>query len=93
MGFGGSALALAQTLKNNAKQLAKRDKYFEKGVSPSIGNYGKIVAYKKMSPEQFKAFKLKLRQNELRRQKNLAILFGGLMLIIISILIYFLFFH
>ncbi len=93
MGFGGSALAMAQTLKNNAKQLAKRDKYFEKGVTPSIGNYGKIIDHKKMSPEQFEAFKLKLRQNELRRQKNLAIIFGSIMLVIIAVLIYFLFYH
>ena len=93
MGFGGSALAMAQTLKNDAKQLAKRDKYFEKGVAPSIGNYGKIVDYKKMSPEQFEAFKLKLKQNEIRGQKNLAIVFGGLMILIIGVLIYFLFYH
>ncbi len=92
MGFGGSALAMAQTLKNNAKQLAKRDKYFEKGVASSIGNYGKIVDYKKMTPEQFEAFKLKLRQNELKRQKRLAIIFGIIMIVVVGTLIYFLFF-
>jgi len=92
MGFGGSALAMAQTLRNNAKQLAKRDRYIEKDVASSLGNYGKIEDYKKMSPTQFREFKLKLRRNELRRQKNLAIVFGSLMLITISTLIYFLFY-
>lgn len=93
MGFGGSASAMAQTLKNNAKQLAKRDKYFEKDVASSIGDYGKIVDYKKLSPEKFEAFKQNLKKSELRRQKHLAIAFGSVMLIIIGILIYFLFYH
>ncbi len=91
MAFGGSALAMMLTLRNNAKQLAKREKYFERDVSSSNGNYGKIVDYKKMSPYQFEAFKKRLKENELRRQKNLAIVFGGVMLIIISVIIYFLF--
>ena len=43
MGFGGSALAMAQTLRNNAKQLVKRDKYFEKDITPSNSSYGKII--------------------------------------------------
>lgn len=93
MGFGGSAAAMIQSIRNNAKQLAKRDKYFEKDVTSSNGNYGKIIDHKKMSPEQFEAFKLKLRQNELRRQKNLAIVFGSIMLVIIAVLIYFLFYY
>ncbi len=93
MGFGGSAAAMVQSIRNNAKQLAKRDKYFEKDVASPNGNYGKIVDYKKMSPAQFEAFKQKLKENELRRQKNLAFVFGSVMLVIVGVLIYFLFFH
>ena len=93
MGFGGSALAMAQTLRNNAKQLVKRDKYFEKNTTPFNSNYGKIIDYKKMSPEQFEIFKYKLRQKELQRQKRLAHIFGGVMAVIVGGLIYFLFFY
>ncbi|MCB0465613.1 MAG: hypothetical protein KDC78_08060 [Aequorivita sp.] len=93
MGFGGSAAAMIQSLRNNAKQLAKRNNYFEKDVPSKYGTSTKIVDYKKMAPEQFEAFKLKLRQNELRRQKHLAIVFGSIMSIIVGVLVYFLFFH
>jgi hypothetical protein len=93
MGFGGSAAAMAQSIRNNAKQLAKRNNYFEKGVSSKYGTSTKIVDYKKMSPAQFVAFKQKLKENELRRQKKLVIVFGSVMLAIIGILIYFLFYH
>jgi|GEM_PF-1021552 len=93
MGFGGSALAMAQTLRNNAKQLVKRDKYFEKNITPSNSNYGKIIDYKKMSPEQFATFKQKLRQTEIERQKRLVLVFGSVMVVIVGILIYFLFFY
>jgi uncharacterized protein with NAD-binding domain and iron-sulfur cluster len=93
MGFGGSALAMMQTLRNNAKQLAKRNNYFEKGVPSKYGNAGKIVDYRKMTPEQFQAFKRKLKENELRRQKHLVIVFGGVMLVVVGVICYFLFFH
>ena len=93
MGFGGSALAMMQTLRNNAKQLAKRERYFDKKVDSLDNGYGKIVDHKKMSPEQFEVFKQKLKQNEIRRQKHLAIVFGSIMLVIIGVLIYFLFYY
>jgi len=54
MGFGGSALAMAQTLRNNAKQLVKRDKYFEKDITPSNSSYGKIIDIKKCRPSSLK---------------------------------------
>ena len=93
MGFGGSAAAMVQSIRNNAKQLAKRNNYFEKDVASKYGTSTKIIDYKKMSPAQFEAFKQKLKEDELRRQKNLAIVFGSVMLVIIGVLIYFLFFH
>ncbi|MAP81378.1 MAG: hypothetical protein CL526_09850 [Aequorivita sp.] len=93
MGFGGSAAAMVQSIRNNAKQLAKRNNYFEKDVDSKYGTSTKIVDYKKMSPAQFEAFKQKLKENELRRQKNLAIVFGSVMLIIVGVIIYFLFYH
>tara|TARA_R110002050_G_scaffold38162_3_gene94548 strand:- start:988 stop:1269 length:282 start_codon:yes stop_codon:yes gene_type:complete len=93
MGFGGSAAAMIQTIRNNANQLAKRKKYFDKDVASNYGTSTKLVDHKKMSPAQFVAFKQKLKENEKRRQKNLAFVFGSLMLVIISIIIYFLFYH
>jgi hypothetical protein len=93
MGFGGSAAAMIQSIRNNAKQLAKRNNYFEKDVASKYGTSTKIVDYKKMSPAQFEAFKQKLKENELRRQKHLAVVFGSIMLVIICALIYFLFYH
>ncbi len=93
MGFGGSALAMAQTLKNNAKQIAKRDNYFKRDVASNYKKSPKIVDYKNMSPAQFSAFQQRLKENEIRRQKNLGIVFGSVMLLIIGVLIYFLFFN
>ena len=46
-----------------------------------------------MSPAQFEAFKRKLKEKELRRQKQLVVVFGSVMLVIICVLIYFLFYH
>jgi len=46
-----------------------------------------------MSPAQFTAFKQKLKEAELDRQKRLAMLFGSVMLLIIGLVIYFLFYH
>jgi hypothetical protein len=93
MGFGGSAAAMIQSLRSNAKQLAKRKNYFEKNPASKYGTSTKIVDYKKMSPAQFAAFKQKLKENELRRQKRLAFIFGSAMLVIVSVIIYFLFYH
>ncbi|MEH6765076.1 hypothetical protein [Aequorivita antarctica] len=93
MGFGGSAAAMIQSIRYNAKQLAKRNNYFEKDVASKYGTSTKIVDYKKMSPAQFVAFKQKLKQNEVSRQKRLTIVFGGVMVVILGVLIYFLFYH
>ena len=91
MSFGGSALAMMQTLKNNAKQLAKRKGYFDKN-KPSYSTYGKFVDHKKMSPEDFEAFKLKLKKNELRRQIKLGVVSGIAVIIIVSTVVYFLYY-
>ena len=93
MGFGGSAAAMLQSIRNNAKLLAKRNNYFEKGVAKKYGTSTKIIDYKKLSPAQFKAFKHKLKESEIRRQKTLAMIFGSVMLVIISGFVYLLFFY
>ncbi|MCG2417857.1 hypothetical protein K8089_02400 [Aequorivita sp. F47161] len=93
MGFGGSAAAMIQSIRSNAKQLAKRNNYFEKNPASKYGTSTKVVDYKKMSPAQFAAFKQKLKESELRRQKNVAIVFSSVMLVIVGALIYFLFFY
>lgn len=93
MGFGGSAAAMVQSIRNNAKQLAKRNNYFEKDVLSKYGTPAKVVDHKKMSPEQFEAFKKEIKQKELGRQKKLALIFGSIMLVIIGGIYYFLFLH
>ncbi len=93
MGFGGSAAAMVQSIRNNAKLLAKRNNYFEKGLAKKYKTSTKIIDYKKLSPAQFEAFKQKLKEDESRRQKKLAIVFGSVMLVIISGFVYLLFFH
>lgn len=92
MGFGGSAAAMIQSIRNNAKQLAERQSYFEKDVETRYKYSPKIVDYKKMSSAQFATFKQKLKENEHRRQRNLTIVFGIIMLVIVAATIYFLFF-
>lgn len=93
MGFGGSAAAMLQSLRNNAKQLAKRKKYFEKEVPAALKEHIKFTDYKKMPPAEFEAFKKKLKENELNRQKRLFFVFGGIMIVIIGAISYFLFFY
>ena len=73
--------------------LLKRNNYFEKGVAEKYGTSNKIIDYKKLSPAQFEAFKHKLKESELRRQKTLAMIFGSVMLVIISGFVYLLFFY
>lgn len=91
MGFGSSGMI--QSIRNNAKQLVKRKSYFEKDIDSKSSNSKKIVDHKKMSPAQFVAFKQQLKENELRRQKRLIVIFGGVMTIILSAIIYFLFYY
>ncbi|WP_026449699.1 hypothetical protein [Aequorivita capsosiphonis] len=89
-GGAGHIFSMIASLKNNKRN---RKNLFDKNVHEQNEAYGKITDYKKMSPAQFEAFKQKLKENELRRQKNLTIVFGGIMIVIIGVLIYFLFFH
>ncbi|HBY66992.1 MAG: hypothetical protein CMC07_04585 [Flavobacteriaceae bacterium] len=91
MGFGGSALAMMQTLKNNAKQLAKRKRYFDKNKA-SYSTYGKFVDHKKMSPEQFATFQKQLKENNANNRRRLLLVFSAVMLLILAVIIYFLYF-
>lgn len=91
-GFSGSAAAMIQSLRNNKKQLTKRDSYFDKNIEHSEGVYGKFVDNKRMSPKEFKAFQEKLRIEELSRQRKLYIIFGIFMFFITAIVFYLMFF-
>ena len=93
MGFGGSASAMVQSIRNNAKLLDKINNYYEKSVAKKYGTSNKIIDYKKLSPAQFEALKHKFNESELRRQKTLAMIFGSAMLVIISGFVYLLFFY
>lgn len=92
MGFGGSAAAMIQSLKNNRNQLRKRDKYFDKDANPMGSSYGKLEDHKKMTPYEFKAFQKKLQQNDAKRMRKLLLVFGSLMLFITAVALYLLFF-
>ncbi len=54
---GGSAAAMIQSIRYNAKQLTNRKKYFEKDAASRYRASMKVVDYKKMTPQQFEAFK------------------------------------
>jgi uridine kinase len=88
----GVVQAMIASIKNNKKQLYKRDNYFKKGQDPNFGAYGKLEDHKKMSSYEFKIFQKKLRENEAQRQRKVYFTFGSVMLVIISVLCYFLFF-
>jgi len=64
MGFGGSAAAMIQSLRNNKKQLATRERYFDKNKKQSNASYGEFVDHKKMSPYEFKSFQKQIRADE-----------------------------
>ncbi len=88
-GFSGSAAAMIQSLRNNKKQLAQRDSYFDKNKKRSKGSYGEFVDHKKMSPYEFKLFQKKLKANELSRQRRVITIFGLIMVVIIGTILYF----
>jgi Na+/phosphate symporter len=92
MGFGGSAAAMIQSLRNNKKQLRKREKYFEKDANPISHSYGKLEDHKKMTLYEFKAFQKKLQQEESRRMTRLILAFTSIMIIILVSVIYLLYF-
>jgi len=89
-GGAGHIFSMIASLKHNKRN---KKSLFDKSVDEHNENYGKIIGYKKMSPAQFEAFKRKLKEKELRRQKQLVVVFGSVMLVIICVLIYFLFYH
>jgi len=89
-GGAGHIFSMIASLKHNKRN---RKNLFDKDVDEHNENYGKIIDYKKMSPEQFEAFKQKLRQKEIERQKRLTIVFGSVMIVIVAALVYLLFFY
>jgi hypothetical protein len=89
-GGAGHIFSMIASLKHNKRN---RKNLFDKDVDEHNENYGKIIDYKKMSPEQFEAFKRKLRQKEVERQKRLTIVFGSVMVVIVAALVYLLFFY
>lgn len=89
-GGAGHIFSMIASLKHNKRN---RKNLFDKDVDEHNENYGKIIDYKKMSPEQFEAFKRKLRQKEIERQKRLTIVFGSVMIVIVAALVYLLFFY
>ncbi|UAB80323.1 hypothetical protein INR76_09355 [Marixanthomonas sp. SCSIO 43207] len=92
MGFGGSALAMIQTLKNNAKQLASRNKYFDKKTD-SQSVYGKFIDHKKMSPKEFEEFKKKLKTEASLQHKKVVITYGIVISLTVGLAVYFLYFY
>jgi hypothetical protein len=89
-GGAGHIFSMIASLKHNKRN---RKNLFDKNVEEHNENYGKIIDHRKMSPQQFEAFKLKLRKAELRRQKRLTLVFGSVMTVIVGVIIYFLFFY
>ena len=72
MGFGGSVAAMMQSLKANKAQLKNSRTYFEKDKNYAK-TYGDFVDHKKMTPDQFEAFKNKLQQEKKEHQKKVFI--------------------
>lgn len=91
MGFIGSTQGMIQSIRANRAQLNSKKKkgYFEKDVE-SVEGYGKFDDHKKMSPAQFAKFKAKVKQREAANAKRLGISFGIAVVLLISIVVYFL---
>lgn len=89
-GGAGHIFSMIASLKNNKRN---RKSLFEKDVIELNVHYGTIEDYKKLSSQEFEAFRKKLKENELNRQKRLWMVFGGIMIVIIITLSYFLFFY
>lgn len=90
MGFIGSTQAMIQSIRANRAQLKSQNQkgYFEKDVD-NVESYGKFEDHKKMTPEQFAAFKAQVKQREAENTKRLAITFGIAVVIIVSGVVYF----
>jgi len=85
--MGGSAAAMIQSIRNNKKQLIKREGYFDKKTQ-SYSSYGKLVDHKKMSPAQFSAFKQKSREDAKRLHRKQLVILGVVMSLLISGVLY-----
>ncbi|EDM43428.1 hypothetical protein SCB49_00225 [unidentified eubacterium SCB49] len=90
----GTGIWVVQAMRKHRKELNARkgDPYFEKEVSTET-MYGKFEDHKKMSPEQFNAFKVKIAQEETKRLKKLILIFGCIGLVILSGIAYVLFYY
>lgn len=89
MSFGGSVHAMIVSLKNNKR---KRTTIFEKDIIENNSAYSKFTDTKKMSPLEFKRFQEKLLKERKQSRKRFLIVFGCTMVLILSVLAYFLFY-
>lgn len=91
MGFGGSAVAMIQSIRSNKNQLSKREGYFDK-KNQSTSAYGDFKDHKKMSPAQFAAFQKKTREEAKRLQRKQYVILSITMSLLISGILYILFY-
>lgn len=89
MGFGGSVHAMITSLKNNK---IKRTTLFEKNVLENNGAYKKFTDTKKMSSIEFNKFQERLKQERDQSRKRFLIVFGFAMVMVLTVLFYFLFY-
>lgn len=88
MGFGGSASAMNAIIKNNRNMLKrkKREKFKSERSDFKISqNY----QYKKASRQQILELRQKLRNENKKNQQRFYVVFGFMMVCIISFMIYF----
>lgn len=89
MSFGGSVAAMIQSLKANKRT---RTTMFEKDFEKQQTIYGKFQDHKKMSSQAFELYRKRLQLEEQNSQRKFYITFGIVMLVFLSVGIYFLFF-
>ena len=90
MGFGGAALAAITSLKNNSRR-GDRTNYFKKGNDKSSGESTGIPVVK-ISEEKRKAVRDRLIAENKQHQRNFMLIFIISLVVIFSIIAYFLFF-
>lgn len=90
----GTGVWVVQLMRKHRKDLnaRKSEAYFDKNVD-NDKIYRKFEDHKKMSPAQFAAFKAKVEQQEANRLKRLTITFGIALVIIVTAVVYFLFYY
>lgn len=86
MGFGGSVAAMLTSLKNNKRD---RKTAFDKETGKMRSTYGKFVDHKKLSAEDFAAFKLKMVKQKRRSRIVLLVQIFISICITLGLIIYF----